>query len=113
MSAEPTVLDAPRAHAPLPADAIIVVPVRNLILFPGLIAPLALGRSESVAAAQEAVRTQRPIGVLLQREADKEDPAPADMHTIGTMASILRYVTTPDGGHNLVVQGEQRFRVVE
>ena len=95
----------------LPADAMIVVPVRNLVLFPGLIAPVGLARPASIAAAQEAVRTERRIGVLLQRDAAIEDPSPADLHSIGTVASILRYVTAPDGSHQLVLHGEERFRV--
>jgi len=98
---------------PLPADGLIVVPVRNLVLFPGLIAPLTLGRQESMLAAQEAVRTQKPMGLLLQRNAETEQPASTDLYTVGTTATILRYVTTPDGAHNLVVQGDKRFRVAE
>jgi ATP-dependent Lon protease len=101
------------AERPLPADGLIVVPVRNLVLFPGLIAPLTLGREESMLAAQEAVRTQKPIGLLLQRDAEIEEPAATDLHTVGTTATILRYVTAPDGSHNLVVKGDQRFRVAE
>ncbi len=97
--------------AELPADATIIVPVRNLVLFPGLITPLSVGRPMSVAAAQEAVRTERKIGVLLQRNPETEDPGPSDLHSVGTLATILRYMTTPDGAHNLVCHGEQRFRV--
>jgi ATP-dependent Lon protease len=97
--------------ADLPADAMIIVPVRNLVLFPGLIAPLSLARPQSIAAAQEAVRTGRRIGVLLQRHPDVEEPKERDLYTVGTSASILRYVTTPDGAHNAVCHGEQRFRV--
>ena len=99
--------------APLPADAMIIVPVRNLVLFPGLIAPLTLGREESVLAAQEAVRAQKPIGLVLQRNAELEQPSASDLYTVGTTASILRYVTTPERSHNLVIQGEQRFRIAE
>ena len=107
-------MSTPQPNAsPLPADALIVVPVRNLVLFPGLIAPLTLGREESMLAAQEAVRTQKPIGLVLQRNAELEKPEAADLYTVGTTATILRYVTTPDGAHNLVVQGDQRFRVAE
>jgi ATP-dependent Lon protease len=99
--------------ADLPYDGLIVVPVRNLVLFPGLIVPLNVARGRSIAAAQEAARTGRRIGVLLQRHPDAEDPAARDLHAVGTTAGILRYLTTPDGAHNLVCQGEQRFRVVE
>jgi ATP-dependent Lon protease len=99
--------------ADLPYDGLIVVPVRNLVLFPGLVVPLSVGRGKSIAAAQEAARSGRRIGVLLQRRPEIEDPAPRDLYTVGTTAGILRYLTTPDGAHNLVCQGEQRFRVVE
>ena len=97
----------------LPPDALIIIAVRNLVLFPGLITPLAVGRGQSVAAAQEAARSGRRIGVLLQREAETERPAAADLYRVGTAATILRYVTGADGSHNVVCQGEQRFRVTE
>ncbi len=99
--------------ANLPEDAVIIVPVRNLVLFPGIVLPLAVNRAMSIAAAQAAARSERPIGVLLQRDPEQERPAPVDLHRTGTISSILRYVTTQDGTHQLVVQGEQRFRVVE
>jgi ATP-dependent Lon protease len=101
------------ALPPLPADALIIVPVRNTVLFPGLVLPISLGRSKSVAAAQQAVRDQRQVGILLQRVADVDDPTAIDMHRMGTIANILRFITTPDGTHHLVCQGEQRFQVVE
>ena len=98
---------------PLPADALIVVPVRGLVLFPGLALPIALGRPRSILAAQRAVREQKPIGVVMQRNAEVADPIPADMHRMGTIANIVRYITAPDGTHHIVCQGEQRFRVVD
>src|SRR6185503_8164990 len=104
----------PAAKGPMddmPADALIIVPMRNMVLFPGLIAPLAVARPTSIAAAQEAVRSERRIGVLLQRNPDTEDPRETDLYSVGTVATVLRYVTAPDGSHQLVVHGEQRFRV--
>jgi ATP-dependent Lon protease len=98
---------------PLPADALIIVPVRNTVLFPGLVLPITLGRQKSIAAAQQAVRDQRQVGILLQRDAEVSEPAPLDMHRMGTLANIVRYVTGPDGSHHLICQGEQRFQVVE
>jgi ATP-dependent Lon protease len=98
---------------PLPPDALIIVAVRNVVLFPGLVVPLAIGRPKSVAAAQQAVREQRPIGVLLQRDPELSDPAPADLHRMGAVANIVRYITAPDGSQHLVCQGEQRFQVTE
>src|ERR1700689_2732513 len=98
---------------PLPADALIIVPVRNPVLFPGLVLPITLGRQKSIAAAQQAVRDQRQVGILLQRTADIDDPTAIDMHRMGTVANIVRYVTAPDGTHHLVCQGEQRFQIAE
>jgi ATP-dependent Lon protease len=97
----------------LPADAMIILPVRNMVLFPGMVIPVAIGRTRSVAAAQQAVREQRPIGIVMQRNGETEEPAGVDLHRVGTVATILRYVTAPDGAHHLVCQGEQRFRIVE
>ena len=98
---------------PLPPDAVIIVPVRNTVLFPGLVVPITLGRPKSVAAAQQAVREQRQVGILLQREAAVDDPTAIDMHRMGTLANILRFITAPDGTHHVVCQGEQRFQIVE
>src|SRR5580658_347171 len=98
---------------PLPADALIIVPVRNTVLFPGLVLPITLGRPKSIGAAQQAVRDQRQVGILLQRDPEIADPAPVDMHRMGTLANIVRYITAPDGSHHLVCQGEQRFQIVE
>ncbi len=89
------------------------MPVRNTVLFPGMVLPITLGRPKSIAAAQQAVRDQRQVGILLQRAAEVEDPTAIDMHRMGTLANIVRYITTPDGAHHLVCQGEQRFQIVE
>ena len=98
---------------PLPADALIIVPVRNTVLFPGLVLPITLNRPKSAAAAQQAVRDQRQVGILLQRDSSVDDPAAIDMHRMGTIANILRFITAPDGTHHLVCQGEQRYQTVE
>jgi ATP-dependent Lon protease len=98
---------------PLPADSLIVVPVRGMVLFPGMVLPVTLSRPGAIQAAQRAVREQKPVGIVMQRNAEAADPIPTDMHRMGTVANIVRYITTPDGAHHLVCQGEQRFRVVE
>ena len=100
-------------RAPLPADALIIVPVRNVVLFPGVVLPLAIGREGSRAAAQEAARRERPLGVLLQSRPDVDSPGPDDMHWVGTSANVLRYITVADGAHHVICQGVQRFRVLE
>ncbi|MDH4105165.1 MAG: LON peptidase substrate-binding domain-containing protein, partial [Gammaproteobacteria bacterium] len=102
------------ARAPsLPDDMLIILPVRNLVLFPGVILPVAIKREKTVAGAQEAVRVEGKVGFLLQRDAANDDPSLDDLHRIGTAATIVRYVTAPDGTHHLVCQGERRFRVLD
>jgi ATP-dependent Lon protease len=102
-----------QGHFTLPADGLILLPVRDMVLFPGMVAPLNIGRDRSVAAAQEAARSERPIGVLLQRDASADAPGPDQMYHVGTSANIVRYVTAQDSTHHIVCQGLQRFHVVE
>jgi ATP-dependent Lon protease len=96
----------------LPDDAMVIVPVRNMVLFPGMILPISIGRERSINAAQYAVKAERPVGILMQRNPEADDPAPDDLSAMGTVAAILRYVTTPDGSHHIICQGQQRFRVL-
>ena len=99
--------------ASIPADALIIIPVRNTVLFPGMIAPITLGRPEAIAAAQQAVREQRQIGILLQHDAALNEPGIEDLHRVGTIANIVRYLAGPDDTHHIVCQGIQRIRVVD
>ena len=94
-------------------DMLIIVPVRNLVLFPGTVVPVAINRERSLAAAQEAVRAERKVGFVLQLDPDLTSPTGSDLYKVGTVASIVRYVTGQDGTHHLVVQGERRFRVLD
>ena len=105
--------DASGSLAVIPEDAMIIVAMRNVVLFPGMILPLTIGRKQSVLAAQQAVKAERPVGILLQRNPDVENPGPDDLCSVGTVANILRYVTMPDDTHVIVCQGQQRFRVNE
>jgi len=98
---------------PLPADAIVIIPVRGTVLFPGTVLPITVGRPRSIAAAQEAVRRELPVGLVLQRDPQIEDPGTADLYLVGTTALVLRYLTAPDGSHHMVCQGQHRFRVIE
>jgi ATP-dependent Lon protease len=97
----------------LPSDALIILPVRNTVLFPGIVLPISVGRPSSVAAAQQALREQRQIGLLLQRDQTVEDPRPGELYRVGTVANLVRYVTAPDGNHHLICQGEQRFQIMD
>jgi ATP-dependent Lon protease len=98
---------------PLPQDALIIVPVRHVVLFPGVVFPLTLGRERSRIAAQESARLQRPLGVLLQSKPETDQPAADDLHWVGTTANVLRYITAPDGSHHAICQGVKRFRVLQ
>jgi ATP-dependent Lon protease len=101
------------SQPPFPPDALIVLPVRQTVLFPGITLPLAIGRPSSIAAAQEAARSERMLGVILQTDSAVEDPKPEQLYRVGTSAQILRYVTAPDGTHHIICHGVRRFRVVE
>ena len=92
-------------------DVLIILPVRNTVLFPGVVLPVAISGQASVAAAQEAVRTQRRVGLLLQTDAALEEVNPDVLHRVGTSASIVRFITAPDGSHHLICQGDERFTV--
>jgi ATP-dependent Lon protease len=104
---------AAAAYPSPPSDALIVVPVRATVLFPGMVLPITVGRPRSIAAAQQAMREQRQLGILMQRNPEATEPTPADMHTVGCVANLMRYVTAPDGTHHVACQGEQRFQVLE
>lgn len=101
------------ADVKIPDDALIIIPVREMVLFPGAIAPIAIARPKSVAAAQQALREQRPIGIVLQRSPETEEPGPDDLYRVATIANIVRYITAPDGTHHIVCQGVQRARILD
>src|SRR5690606_34785698 len=116
----PTKRRLPSGRAPasapgktLPEDVLAIIPVRQLVLFPGSIAPISLVRAGSIAAANDAIQHERPLGLLLQRDPETDAPGAADLHHTGTVASVLRHITAEDGANYLVCQGERRFRVLE
>ncbi|RTM12049.1 MAG: AAA family ATPase, partial [Bradyrhizobiaceae bacterium] len=97
----------------IPDDALIIIPVREMVLFPGAIAPITIGRAKSIAAAQQALREQRPVGIVLQRSPETDAPGPDDLYRVATIANIVRYITAPDGTHHIVCQGVQRARLLD
>ena len=74
---------------PLPDDAMIVIPMRNTVLFPGVISPVTVGRAASVAAAQEAVRSDRKVGFLLQRNPQTDEVKPEELYWVGTAGQVV------------------------
>jgi len=97
----------------VPDDVLILLPVRNTVVFPGAVIPLTIGRRVSLAAAEEAARSGRRIGLVMQRDPSVDEPAANDLHPVGTIARVVRYFTARDGTQHVVCQGEQRFRVLD
>ncbi|GBD43495.1 Lon protease 2 [bacterium HR40] len=97
----------------LPEGVTAILPLRNAVLFPGVVLPLSVGRRSSVLAVQASLEAERPLGVVLQREPEVEQPGPDSMHQIGTVANVLRVVTAGEGSHHVICQGVRRFRIVE
>ncbi|WP_233161443.1 MULTISPECIES: endopeptidase La [unclassified Achromobacter] len=111
--AAPAAAQASSTLKRLPQDAIILVPLRESVLFPGVLSPVTLRRAPTVAAVQEAVKSELPVGFLLQRDPTKDEVGPDDLYWVGTQGPVVRYITGQDDTHHVVVQGESRFRVLE
>jgi ATP-dependent Lon protease len=94
-------------------EEIPILPVRNTILFPGLIIPLAVGRPSSVRLLEHAVRTESYIGIVTQRDAAVDHPRAEDLYTVGTVARIIKTVRLADDNYNVVIQGLARIRIRE
>ena len=92
-------------------DDIALLPLRNTLLFPGMVIPINVGRTKSIRLAQEYAHKQEPIGVIAQRVNDVEEPDIQDLYRVGTLAHILKYISMPDGGVTIIVQGIKCFNV--
>ncbi|MBS0381482.1 MAG: LON peptidase substrate-binding domain-containing protein, partial [Proteobacteria bacterium] len=92
------------------AEMVPVVALDDVVVFPGMVLPLVIERPESVAAVQAAIKAERPVALLLQRNPAEKASHPDGFHGIGTLANPLRFLTVPDGSHHLVCQGLVRFR---
>ncbi len=103
---------SPSAPAGLPDDVLILVAVKDTVLFPGAVVPLAATRPAMTDALQAAARESRHVAVVLQRDPAVDSPAFGDLHAIGTEARLLRYLTAPDGTHHAILQGTGRVRLV-
>ncbi len=94
-------------------EEIALLPLRNTLLFPGMVIPINVGRTKSIRLAQDYSRSSEPIGVVAQRVNEVEEPAIDDLYRVGTLAHILKYITMPDGGVTIIVQGVRRFVLQE
>ncbi len=94
-------------------DTLPLLPLKNTVLFPGVVLPITVGRDKSIKAVTEAYKKEKLIGVLSQKDSNVEDPSPDDMCFIGTVAKIVKLIKMPDGGTTIIIQGKKRFRVNE
>jgi len=94
-------------------DNLPLLPLRNTVLFPGVVIPITVGRDKSIKAVNEAYKADKLVGVLAQKDVNIEDPQPADLCTIGTVAKIIKLIKMPDGGTTVIIQGKKKFAVQE
>jgi ATP-dependent Lon protease len=102
-----------KARLTVPEGALVILPLRNTVLFPATIMPLVVNRPASLKVIEEAVRQQLPVGFICQRDPSIEVPKPQDLFRIGTTAEVLRMFGLPEGVRQVIIQGRQRFEIAE
>ena len=113
MMAEETESDNPKPRLNVPAGALIILPLRNRVLFPSMMMPLSVNTPARRQAVEEAVRQQLPIGFVSQRDSKVDAPQSSDLFGTGTAADVLRMFSLPDGQRQVLVQGRRRFEIAE
>jgi ATP-dependent Lon protease len=93
------------------ADELPILPVRNMVLFPGMVIPITVGRQKSIRLVKKAYKGNRTLGVITQANPNKEDPTGEDLFKVGTVAHILKMIALPGGNTTIIVQGRKRFEV--
>jgi len=94
-------------------ETLSILPLRNNVLFPGVVIPITVGRDKSIKLIQDAYQSTKTIGVVAQKDSSIEEPAPEDLHKIGTIAHIIRMLKMPDGSTTVIIQGKKRFEIQE
>ncbi len=94
-------------------DVLAILPLRNTVLFPGVVIPITIGRDKSIKLVKDAYKGDRIIGVVSQRDVAIEDPTFEQLNTIGTVALIIKMLQMPDGSTTVIIQGKQRFSLKE
>ena len=92
-------------------DELSLLPLRNTVLFPGVVLPITVGRDKSIKAVNDAYKADKLVGVVAQKDSAVEDPAVTDLEDIGTVAKIIKLIKMPDGGTTVIIQGKKRFKV--
>ena len=88
-----------------------LLPLRNTVLFPGVVLPITVGRDKSIKAVNDAYKADKLVGVIAQKDSNVEDPEVTDLEDIGTVAKIIKMIKMPDGGTTVIIQGKRRFKV--
>ena len=91
--------------------AVPILPLRNTVLFPGVVIPITAGRDKSIKLIKDANKSDKIIGVVAQRNDDVENPGAQDIFQMGTVAQILRVLKMPDGNTTIIIQGKKRFKI--
>jgi ATP-dependent Lon protease len=94
-------------------ELLSLLPVRNTVLFPGVVIPITVGREKSIKLVKKAYRGDKTIGVVAQENSKLEEPGIEDIYKIGTVAKILKMLVLPDGNTTIIIQGQRRFKVKE
>ncbi len=94
-------------------DIVPILPLRNTVLFPGVILPITVGRDKSIKAVEHANMSDKLIGVVAQKDTAVENPVAGDLANIGTIAQIVKLIKMPDGGTTIIIQGRSRFQIKE
>lgn len=92
-------------------DELPILPLRNTVLFPGVVLPITVGRDKSIQAVNEAYKLNKLVGVVAQKDSNVEDPAVTDLEVIGTIAKVVKLIKMPDGGTTVIIQGKRRFKI--
>lgn len=94
-------------------DELPILPLKNTVLFPGVVVPITVGRDRSLKLVKEAYESDKTIGVISQKDEEEEDPDAGDLYKVGTVAQILKLIKMPDGSKSIVIQGKTTFKVEE
>jgi len=94
-------------------ESLAILPLRNNVLFPGVVIPITIGRDKSIKLIEDAYKGNRTIGVLSQKKTDVEDPETDDLNRVGTVARILKRLKMPDGSTTVIIQGKRRFEIIK
>ena len=92
-------------------EEVAILPLRNTVLFPGVVIPITAGRDKSIQLIKDANKSNKIIGVVAQKDQNIENPSPADLYSLGTVAQILRVLKMPDGNTTVIIQGKRRFEI--